>query len=71
MKTYHIHCGPPDQQSYQESIVEIIRRHKDVIINKADETVIEITIEKDNPEADEYYQELLEVINHELHLAVH
>jgi len=66
MNTYHIHCSPGDQ----EQVKEILRRHNDVIINKADESSIGITIEKDNPEADAYYQKLLELINRELHLAI-
>ncbi len=66
MNTYHIHCTPRDQ----EQVKEILRRHNDVIINQADESSIGITIEKDNPEADAYYQKLLNLINQELHLAI-
>jgi hypothetical protein len=67
MQTYHIHCAFKDQIQ----IKSILRRHNDVIINQTDESSIGITIEKDNPEADEYYQKLLELINRELHLALH
>ncbi len=67
MNTYHIHCAPRNQYQIQE----ILRRHKDVIINQSDEDTIGITIEQDNPEADDYYNRLLEQINRELHLAVH
>jgi len=67
MNTYHIHCAPRDQ----EQVKEILRRHNDIIVNQTDESSIGITIEKDNPEADEYYQKLLELINRELHLAIH
>jgi hypothetical protein len=67
MQTYHIHCAFKDQTQ----IKSILRRHNDVIINQTDESSIGITIEKDNPEADEYYKKLLELINRELHLALH
>jgi len=66
MQTYHIHCSYKDQLP----IKSILRRHNDVIINQTDESSIGITIEKDNPEADEYYQKLIELINRELHLAL-
>ncbi len=67
MRTYHIHCAP----GKQESVKEILRRHHDIIINQADEESIGITIEKDDPEADNYYERLLESINRELHLTVY
>ena len=66
MQTYHIHCPFKDQLQ----IKAILRRHNDVIINQTDETGIGITVEKDNLEADEYYQKILELINRELHLAL-
>ncbi|PZR30765.1 MAG: hypothetical protein DI538_22075 [Azospira oryzae] len=67
MQTYHIHCTA-DQQA---AITEILRRDHDVIINQATPEYIGITIEKDKNEADPYYQNLIEKINRELHLAVH
>jgi hypothetical protein len=67
MRTYHIHCTPRDQ----EQVKSVLRRHKDVIINQTDESSIGITIEKDDPEADNYYNHLLELVNRELHLAVY
>jgi hypothetical protein len=67
MRTYHIHCAPDEQAR----VTEILRRYSDVIINQKDESSIGITIEKDDPEADAYYNMLLERINRELHLAIY
>jgi hypothetical protein len=61
MKSYRINFFEHEQAD----VLRILRQSHDVIIDNIDHTRVGITIERE--EADDFYQDLLEKIDHEVY----